>query len=99
MSVMSTQPAEAPALDSRTVPTLDDMVLVVLHNDDTNSMEHVVDCLVMVFGMNLDLAVKIMYEAHQAGRATAAVEPKTAACRHRDQLRSFGLIATVEAVE
>ena len=38
-------------------------------------------------------------EADVRGSAMAAVEPKPEACLHRDQLRSLGLVATIEAVE
>jgi len=99
MRSMAAQPLEAPAKADQGTAKLDDMVLVVLHNDDTNSMEHVVDCLMMVFGMNTAVAVKVMYEAHERGSATVAVEPRETASLHRDQLRSFGLIATIEALE
>lgn len=92
-------PIETPAKADKIEARLDDMVLVVLHNDDANTMEHVVECLVMVFGHSLDLAVKIMLEAHELGRATAAVEAETPARLHRDQLRSLGLVATIEAIE
>ena len=77
---------------------LEDLCQVVLHNDDHNSMEHVVECLMRVFGHPPALAVKIMAEAHHRGRAIAEVEGATEARLHRDQLVSFGLTATVEKV-
>ncbi len=89
---------EKPVAADAAAAKLDDMMLVVLHNDDVNSMEHVVRCLRRVFGLKMELAVKIMMEAHHRGSATAAVEPEPAALLHRDQLRSFGLSATVEEI-
>lgn len=71
---------------------------VVLHNDDHNAAEFVVLCLMKVFAHDQNLAVKIMMEAHTRGRSIAEVESKTPALRHRDQLRSHGLSATVEAI-
>ncbi|HAS83568.1 MAG TPA: ATP-dependent Clp protease adaptor ClpS [Verrucomicrobia bacterium] len=71
---------------------------VVLHNDDVNSAEYVVKCLQTVFVLNMELAAKIMMEAHQAGRSIAEVEPEPLAIEHRDQLRSYGLSATVEPI-
>ncbi len=71
---------------------------VVLHNDDVNSVEHVVKCLQTVFAHNMELAAKIMMEAHQKGRSIAEVEAQTPAIEHRDQLRSYGLSATVEPI-
>jgi len=71
---------------------------VVLHNDDVNSVEHVVKCLQTVFAHNMELAAKIMMEAHQKGRSIAEVETETPAMEHRDQLRAYGLSATVEPI-
>ncbi len=71
---------------------------VVLHNDDVNSVEHVVNCLQAVFAYNVPLAAKIMVEAHERGKAVAEVEAETPALEHRDQLRTYGLSATVEPV-
>lgn len=72
---------------------------VVLHNDDHNEGGQVALCLMRVFGHNDQLAWKIMMEAHQNGRAIAEVEEETPAIKHRDELRSCGLSATVEKVD
>ncbi len=72
---------------------------VVLHNDDTNTAGHVVSCIQVVFAYNLHLAAKIMLEAHEHGKAVAEVEPETLALEHCDQLRTYGLSASVEPVE
>ena len=77
---------------------LEDLYQVVLHNDDWNTVDHVVLCLVRVFGHPEALAVKIMFEAHTEGRAIAEVEAETEAKLHRDQLQSWKLSATVEKV-
>ena len=82
--------------DGQAVVLHEDLVQVILHNDDQNSMEHVVGSLMRVFGHSRPLAEKIMIEAHEQGRAIAEVEEANSAQRHRDQLRSCGLVATVE---
>lgn len=69
---------------------------VLLHNDDQNTMEHVVLTLMRVFRFEKELCERIMLEAHQNGVAVCAVEPLEQAEHHRDQLRSFSLIATIE---
>jgi ATP-dependent Clp protease adaptor protein ClpS len=89
---------EKPVAGTDTTERLEDMYQVVLHNDDHNSMEHVVLCLMRVFGHSEQLAVKIMMEAHEKERAIAEVEAETPAKLHKDQLRSYSLIATVEKV-
>jgi ATP-dependent Clp protease adaptor protein ClpS len=59
-------------------------------------MDHVVECLMRVFGHPEHLAGKIMMEVHTKGKAIAEVESETPAKLHRDQLQSYGLSATVE---
>jgi ATP-dependent Clp protease adaptor protein ClpS len=69
---------------------------VLLHNDDKNSMDHVVRVLMRVFKFDVPECERIMLEAHRNGVALCAVEPFEQAELHRDQLRSFSLIATIE---
>jgi ATP-dependent Clp protease adaptor protein ClpS len=69
---------------------------VLLHNDDVNSMDHVVKALRQVFKFDLEECVRIMIEAHDKGIALCIVEPLEQAELHRDQLRSFSLVATIE---
>ena len=70
---------------------------VLLHNDDVNSMEHVVRALMRVFKFEQDRCEQIMLEAHKSGVALCTVEPLEQAELHRDQLQSFSLVATIEA--
>ena len=77
---------------------LEDMVQVVLYNDDYNAMEHVVHSLMRVFAHTMEIAVKIMLEAHNRGKAIAEVEGETPARRHCAQLQSLGLTATIEKI-
>jgi len=72
---------------------------VLLHNDDHNSMEHVVGSLIRVFRFEQKICQKIMLEAHDRGVALCTIEPLEQAEHHRDQLLSFSLIATIEAAE
>jgi ATP-dependent Clp protease adaptor protein ClpS len=70
---------------------LEDVYQVVLYNDEFNSMDFVIKCL-------MQLAAKIMVEAHYKGRAIAEVENEAEAKLHRDQLLSYGLTASIEKV-
>ena len=94
----TTTPVRRPTSATRPRSRLEDMCQVVLFNDDHNTMEHVVECLMRVFGHTIELAGKVMIEAHERGRAVAEVEARTPAIAHRDQLISFGLTATVETL-
>jgi len=69
---------------------------VLLHNDDRNTMEHVVKALMHVFRFSKPVCEQIMIEAHLNGVALCAVEPLEQAELHRDQLQSFSLAATIE---
>jgi ATP-dependent Clp protease adaptor protein ClpS len=72
---------------------------VILFNDDVNTFEHVIRCLMSIFGHGEQLATKIAVEAHVRGRAIAEVEPREPAERHAAELRRRGLGAAVESVE
>lgn len=69
---------------------------VLLHNDDRNTMEHVVRSLRQVFRFDEQECVRIMLEAHAKGVALCIVEPLEQAEHHRDQLGALSLVATIE---
>jgi ATP-dependent Clp protease adaptor protein ClpS len=92
--LLSTRPATAPVADQRTVHL--PLYKVLLHNDDVNSMEHVVQVLRHVFKFDRQVCNRIMIEAHRNGVALCTIEPVEQAELHRDQLISFSLVATIE---
>ena len=73
---------------------------VLLHNDDFNSMEHVVQTLITtVAGITQPQAVDIMMEAHTNGIAlviTCALEHAEFYC---ETLKNHGLTSTIEPDE
>lgn len=70
---------------------------VVLHNDDHNSMDHVVlSILRSVPSLTAEDAAEIMLQAHTHGQATVIECPKEAAEYYRERLESCGLTATIE---
>lgn len=72
---------------------------VLLHDDDINTMDHVVRTLLRaVPGMSGPQAHGIMLEAHEQGLAVVIICPLEPAELYRDGLRSGGLIATIEPV-
>lgn len=85
---------KAPVVERETI--IMPLYRVLLHNDDVNSMEHVVKALQQVFKFEEQECVRIMMEAHLNGMALCAVEPLEQAELHRDQLLSFSLVATIE---
>jgi ATP-dependent Clp protease adaptor protein ClpS len=74
-----------------------DPYAVILHNDDVNSMDHVVRSLMRsVPGLGVGKSIKIMLEAHNSGRAVVIVCPLEPAELYRDRLESCSLTATIE---
>jgi len=71
---------------------------VVLHNDDHNSMDHVVHSLLQCVPISAERAVEVMLEAHLNGKAAVIECPKETAEFYRDGLESCGLTATIEPV-
>ncbi len=69
---------------------------VLVHNDDVNSMDHVVNTLMRVFRFERAVCEVIMLKAHQEGVALCAIEPLEQAELHRDQLISYSLVSTIE---
>ena len=93
------RPAEAPVERTRSLDETLPPYRVVLHNDDVNSMEHVVRALVeSVPELSVERAVEIMLEAHLHDRAEVIVCPLERAELYRDRLATFQLTATVERV-
>lgn len=69
---------------------------LVLHNDDVNSMDHVVHALlVSVPELTVERAVEVMLAAHERGRADVITCPLERAELYRDRLESHGLTATL----
>src|SRR3954447_11802039 len=92
-------PATIPRQDEeqRTRSRALDPYAVILHNDDVNSMDHVVRSLMRsVPGLGIGKSVKIMLEAHNSGRAVVIVCPLEPAELYRDRLESCSLTATIE---
>lgn len=70
---------------------------VILHNDDVNSMEHVVDALLKsIPTLSEQDAVNVMMDAHTEGKAVVTVCPKETAEFYRDRLQSFSIGASIE---
>ncbi|CAK9865682.1 unnamed protein product [Sphagnum jensenii] len=70
---------------------------VMLHNDNFNKREYVVQVLMKVIpGMTVDIAVNVMQEAHVNGLAVVIICPQNDAEEHCSQLRNNGLLSSIE---
>ena len=73
---------------------------VLLHNDDHNSMEHVVHTLITTIpNMSETSAIEVMMEAHQNEMALVIVCNQDHAEHYCDVLKSHGLRSTIEPAE
>jgi ATP-dependent Clp protease adaptor protein ClpS len=96
MNMSKTLPLSQPGTSTEQYTLHIPLYKVLLHNDDHNSMEHVIKALMRVFKFELRACEQIMMEAHQNGIALCIVEPLEKAEHHRDQLISYSLISTIE---
>ncbi len=86
-----------PELDTDVLTRLLPPWNVILHNDDHNSMDHVIaSLLASVQSLTPERAVEIMFTAHEHGQAVVVSCVKEAAEHYRDRLESRGLTATIE---
>ena len=91
------QAAPETAVDEEALLALIPPYRVVLHNDDHNTMDHVVESLVQcVPSLTVEAAAAIMFEAHNEGQATVIECPREAAEHYREALEARGLTATIE---
>jgi ATP-dependent Clp protease adaptor protein ClpS len=73
---------------------------VLLHNDDHNSMEYVVEALVKtVTSLTVPQAVSIMMEAHTNGTGLVIVCAQEHAEFYSDTLKGHGLTSSIEPDE
>lgn len=72
---------------------------VILHNDDFNGMEFVVNVLRKVFGYTAEKCIELMMEAHKKGRSVVWVGPLEVAELKADQIHSCGPDPAVKKAE
>lgn len=97
MNLSASSTETAPREKTRREMTTEPPYKVVLHNDDYNPMEHVVEALIKVIPrMAEQRAISIMIEAHTNGKAVVTKCHKELAELYQEGLKAEGLKATVE---
>ncbi|CAN7053209.1 hypothetical protein IGI04_028167 [Brassica rapa subsp. trilocularis] len=95
--IEKTTPGRESEFDLRKSKKMAPPYRVILHNDNFNKREYVVQVLMKVIpGMTVDNAVNIMQEAHINGMAVVIVCAQADAEQHCMQLRGNGLLSSVE---
>lgn len=69
---------------------------VILHNDDINSFEYVLNTVSQVIGMSLEDAYPIVLEAHERGKSIAKVCTLEHAEHYSQGLKDKGIESTIE---
>ncbi|CAA7395711.1 unnamed protein product [Spirodela intermedia] len=96
-TIEKTTPGRESEFDLRKSRKISPPYRVLLHNDNFNKREYVVQVLMKVIpGMTLDNAVNIMQEAHYNGLAVVIVCAQADAEEHCMQLRGNGLLSSIE---
>ena len=72
---------------------------VILHNDDENSMHHVIDSIVELTPLNREDAQIRADEAHTSGCSLLLVIHRERAELYEEQFRSKSLIVTIEPAD
>ncbi len=70
---------------------------VILHNDDVNTMEHVIETILLLTPLKQEEAILRMLEAHQAGCSLLLVTHKERAELYAEQFTSRQITVTIEA--
>jgi ATP-dependent Clp protease adaptor protein ClpS len=70
---------------------------VLLHNDDKNDVEFVINTIIELTPLGQEDAFKVVMEAHETGASLVLVTHKELAELYTEQLTSKGLTATLEA--
>ncbi|HEV3436930.1 MAG TPA: ATP-dependent Clp protease adaptor ClpS [Gemmata sp.] len=83
-------PEVLPDTDTETKTRRQPPYAVILHNDDINTIEFVVEVLRKVFGYPVEKCVELTIEAHEKGRAIVWIGSLEVAELKADQIHSCG---------
>ena len=86
-------------MQAPTKPRLLPLYRVILHNDDDNSMFHVINSIVELTPLNREDAQSRADEAHSSGCALLLVIHRERAELYEEQFRSKSLTVTIEPAD
>ncbi len=69
---------------------------VILHNDDVNSFDHVIESILMLTPLEFEEAIDRTYEAHESGSSVLLITHQERAELYVEQFRTRSLTVTCE---
>lgn len=72
---------------------------VILHNDDVNSIDHVITCILKLTPLSMKQAIERTFEAHETGQSVLLITHKERAELYVEQFATFQLTVTAEPDE
>jgi ATP-dependent Clp protease adapter protein ClpS len=93
------KPLAAVKAPERSKPRLLPQYKVILHNDDKNEFDHVIETIVMLCAFSRQDAEARTVEAHRTGCALLLVTHKERAELYVEQFQSRSLTVTIEPTE
>ena len=90
MATATPTPEVVPDQETETRTRRQPPYAVILHNDDSNSMDFVILVLRKVFGYAVEKCVALMLEAHEKGKAAVWIGAMEVAELKADQIHSCG---------
>ena len=100
-----TQPSTIEKVDEQTKVVVPNMYKVVIHNDDTTTVDFVIHVLQRIFHKNQEEAVAITLAVHEQGQGQAGgpytkeiAEEKTLETLGSARANNFPLVATYEEI-
>ncbi len=96
---METRKPAAVAAPEKTRPRHLPQYKVILHNDDTNDIEKVIETIVMLTPLNKEDAERCTAEADKTGCALVLVIHRERAELYQEQFQSRNLTVTIEPAE
>ena len=92
---MSTETKEETFTLEEILTSLKTVHRLILWNDEINTFDHVIWCMMKYLDYNENQAEKIAWEVHNTGKAVVKVGPETECVRVGNILAATGLVVTV----
>ena len=96
MIILTTQ-TEQEVLELEEITATGEVSFLVLHNDDVNTFDHVIACLVQICGHEVLQAEQCAMIVHTKGKAVVKTAEKELLMPMKKALLDEGLTATIES--